>query len=401
MNRAPLLLSRIVVEAVTHHSLHATAFSCLSTHVSIILADLLAATSSSSQTQLQTKDLSCYAIYSGCCIEELNEFKAQLGHHLPGPPPRPPLPATPNATTTAVTQALNPKLTLYKAFHHILTNPTRKPTTLSPTRHHIAMGLLQHTTLVPRWELPDTMYTASVPVPPCTWPIVPTFAVPASLPTAMEIAPPTHHFPPPTAPPLPCPKSPCSWARKGAASRARTPCPPACGLLIFSEGSGPSLNLSIILADVEFVGNGIIMRCEVSERATHRLSPHGPCEPSARLPSETNVLPTICIVFPAIRPLLLYHRHLDTTIPHDQGLSTPSPQTRHLQQPGASHTTQTVFVVTRHPPTGYDHSPVIHVSIRRRSLAPGRTYRVPDTDPSDEAEDIPTQPVPHFTQRIN
>jgi hypothetical protein len=27
----------------------------------------------------------------------------------------------------------------------------------------------------------------------------------------------------------------------------------------------------------------------------------------------------------------------------------------------------------------------------------GRTYRVPDADPSDEAEDIPTQPFPHFT----
>jgi hypothetical protein len=27
----------------------------------------------------------------------------------------------------------------------------------------------------------------------------------------------------------------------------------------------------------------------------------------------------------------------------------------------------------------------------------GRTYRVPDADPSDEAEDILTQPVPHFT----
>ncbi|KAJ7819754.1 hypothetical protein B0H14DRAFT_3472801 [Mycena olivaceomarginata] len=31
----------------------------------------------------------------------------------------------------------------------------------------------------------------------------------------------------------------------------------------------------------------------------------------------------------------------------------------------------------------------------------GWTYHVPDTDPSDEAEDIPTQPVPHFTRRIN
>jgi hypothetical protein len=30
----------------------------------------------------------------------------------------------------------------------------------------------------------------------------------------------------------------------------------------------------------------------------------------------------------------------------------------------------------------------------------GRTYRVLDADPSDEAEDIPTQPFPHFTRRV-
>jgi hypothetical protein len=31
----------------------------------------------------------------------------------------------------------------------------------------------------------------------------------------------------------------------------------------------------------------------------------------------------------------------------------------------------------------------------------GWTYLVPDTDPLDEAEDIPTLPVPHFTQCID
>jgi hypothetical protein len=75
------------------------------------------------------------------------------------------LPAAPNATTTAVAQALNPKLALHKAFHHILTNSTHKPTAPSPACHHVAMGLLQHAALVPCWELPDTMYTASAPAP--------------------------------------------------------------------------------------------------------------------------------------------------------------------------------------------------------------------------------------------
>ncbi|KAJ7900957.1 hypothetical protein B0H14DRAFT_3738616 [Mycena olivaceomarginata] len=101
--------------------------------------------------------------------------------HLPGPPPRPPLPAAPNATTTAVAQALKPKLALYKAFHHILTNPTREPTAPSPARHHSS-------------PTPCTL----PPRPPCAWPIFPTFAVPASLPptAATEITPPTRRFPP-------------------------------------------------------------------------------------------------------------------------------------------------------------------------------------------------------------
>jgi hypothetical protein len=65
------------------------------------------------------------------------------------------------------------------------------------------------------------------------------------------------------------------------------------------------------------------LRCEVSKRAMHRSSPHGPCEPSARLMgqartyatdlpkwvstlpevalNETYTLPTIRIVSPAIR----------------------------------------------------------------------------------------------------
>jgi hypothetical protein len=31
----------------------------------------------------------------------------------------------------------------------------------------------------------------------------------------------------------------------------------------------------------------------------------------------------------------------------------------------------------------------------------GRIYPVPDTDPSDEAEDILTLSIPHFTRRID
>jgi hypothetical protein len=87
-------------------------------------------------------------------------------------------------------------------------------------------------------------------------------------------------------------------------------------------------------------------RCEVSKRAMHRSSPHGPCELSARvtgrartyamdLPKRDSTVPEAASErdqhsphhphrLPRHSTLLLYYRHLDTTIPHDPGLSTPS-----------------------------------------------------------------------------
>ncbi|KAJ7938271.1 hypothetical protein B0H13DRAFT_2301848 [Mycena leptocephala] len=70
------------------------------------------------------------------------------------------------------------QLALYKAFHHILRHPQREPAPANPARHRVAMALLTHTAVTPRWELPDTMYASSTPAPPRAWPIVPTFAVP-------------------------------------------------------------------------------------------------------------------------------------------------------------------------------------------------------------------------------
>ncbi|KAJ6463331.1 hypothetical protein C8R45DRAFT_1176831 [Mycena sanguinolenta] len=107
--------------------------------------------------------------------------------HLPGPPPRPPPPtqtpsnsARPPNASGAPAPTLNPQLALYKAFYHILKNPTRDPAAPTPARHRVALGLLTHSALVPRWEVPDSMYASSAPSAPRAWPIVPTFAVPAS-----------------------------------------------------------------------------------------------------------------------------------------------------------------------------------------------------------------------------
>lgn len=63
----------------------------------------------------------------------------------------------------------------------MLKNPVpkqRDATSSTPARHRVAMALLTHTQLVPRWDLPDTMHAASGPAAPRAWPIVPTFAIP-------------------------------------------------------------------------------------------------------------------------------------------------------------------------------------------------------------------------------
>ena len=114
-------------------------------------------------------------------------------------------------------------------------------------------------------------------------------------------------------------------------------------------------------------------RCEVSERATHRSSPHGPCEPSARvtgrartyatdLPKWDSMLPEaaserdhrsphIHIVSPAILGSLLHPCHTDTT-------RTPRPTGSRrfptMQRTGAPHTTRTSLLGIHQQ---YDQSP--------------------------------------------
>ncbi|KAJ7794568.1 hypothetical protein B0H14DRAFT_3496857 [Mycena olivaceomarginata] len=105
-----------------------------------------------------------------------------------------------------------------------------------------------------------------------------------------------------------------------------------------------------------------------------------------KLPSETNVLPTIRIVFPAIRPrsctIVTWIR--------------PFPMTRDSRRFPKPHRLRSSLLGV------HQHNIPCHPRFRSRTLSrTGRTYRVPDTDPSDEAEDILTQPVPHFTRRID
>ncbi|KAJ7805956.1 hypothetical protein B0H14DRAFT_3882593 [Mycena olivaceomarginata] len=113
--------------------------------------------------------------------------------------------------------------------------------------------------------------------------------------------------------------------------------------------------------------------------------------------------PHIRIVSPAILGSLLHHHHTDTTrTPRSTGSCYDV--TSCIQRTGAPRTARTALVATRCRPTGYDRSGAwtTFPRLRSRTLShTGRTYRVPDADPSDEAEDIPTQPFPHFTRRID
>ncbi|KAJ7222465.1 hypothetical protein GGX14DRAFT_388267 [Mycena pura] len=100
--------------------------------------------------------------------------------HLPSAPPH--VPSRPTPST---------ELALYKAFHHILSNPQRTPGQATPARHRVALALLTYTQLAPRWELADTMYASSSHAAPRAWPIVPTFAVPVGVDPVPRRFPPT------------------------------------------------------------------------------------------------------------------------------------------------------------------------------------------------------------------
>ncbi|KAJ7301539.1 hypothetical protein DFH08DRAFT_978630 [Mycena albidolilacea] len=142
---------------------------------------------------------------------------------------------------------------------------------------------------------------------------------------------------------------------------------------------------------------------EISDLQKADSAVHAACL-AKQLLNETNVLPTIRIIFPAIRPhscTIVTWIRLFPTIRDSRRL----PTTRNLQEPGTPHFTRTALVATRCPPTGYDRSPSAWTTFpcfHSQTLSYTRqTYCVPDTDPSDEAEDIPTQPFPHFTRHID
>jgi hypothetical protein len=128
--------------------------------------------------------------------------------------------------------------------------------------------------------------------------------------------------------------------------------------------NGDSIGNTTRLRRRHGVWSAMSMWCEVSECATHRSSPHSPCEPSARLTGRARTYATDLPKRDSTSPeaaserdqcfphhphrlprhltSLLYHRHQDTTVPHELGLSIPSYNTTSLRTQCSPHHTDCV-----------------------------------------------------------
>lgn len=92
--------------------------------------------------------------------------------HLPSRAPRH---SQPHSSRLSVPQT---QPALFRAYHHILTNPLPPSTSsTNPSRHKVAMALLSLIQANPRWDPPDTLYSSSAPCPPRVAVIGPTFPV--------------------------------------------------------------------------------------------------------------------------------------------------------------------------------------------------------------------------------
>ncbi|KAJ7683624.1 hypothetical protein B0H14DRAFT_3535079 [Mycena olivaceomarginata] len=158
--------------------------------------------------------------------------------------------------------------------------------------------------------------------------------------------------------------------------------------------------------------------CEVSERATHCSSPHGPCEPSARMMdvhegssitgfyvtgSSFRARPTLSPLSKnTILPLEL------APAPSSAGYNgSPGLDSQLLPTTQGRQATVRIHISDdrdRRSPGrhGRRASLIIIDTIRPTTSRTGRTLPVPDTDPADEAELILTLPSPplHTMHRV-
>ncbi|KAJ7709144.1 hypothetical protein B0H14DRAFT_3525300 [Mycena olivaceomarginata] len=157
----------------------------------------------------------------------------------------------------------------------------------------------------------------------------------------------------------------------------------------------------------------LILRCEVSERAMHCSSPHGPCEPSARMTDELGRTRRIFH-----NGILRYRKQLPSetnALPISQtpsSLSNSLPRHRarpytHLRR--SRPTLSSTWTIRFSDTPRYDRSPPVAERVAdpfccrfHTTSRAGRTLPVPDADPADEAELIPTPPPPplHTMHRL-
>ena len=79
---------------------------------------------------------------------------------------------------------------LLGAYHHILTHPPpANPNVANPSRHRVAMVLLNQAEKNPHWEHADSLYASVAPNAPTVPPVGPSYAIPISAPTAAGAAP--------------------------------------------------------------------------------------------------------------------------------------------------------------------------------------------------------------------
>lgn len=100
------------------------------------------------------------------------------------------LPASllPSSTSSSQLSSSHPRLptpqvppSLIAAYHHILTHPPpANPNAANPSRHRVAMALLDQTQKKSRWEPADTLYANLTPNLPTVAPFGPSYAVPVN-----------------------------------------------------------------------------------------------------------------------------------------------------------------------------------------------------------------------------
>jgi hypothetical protein len=142
-------------------------------HPPAVRPENLATSSSVAGPALQASTQASAADYTTPVHYEASSLRDVPEWHLPQPPlSRTTVPKQQLGLATPQTQP-----SLLAAYHHVLTHPPAKNAVpaANPSRHRIALGLIEQSERQPRWEPPDTLFGSSVPPMPQVARSAPTF----------------------------------------------------------------------------------------------------------------------------------------------------------------------------------------------------------------------------------